>query len=104
MNKDININGLDDETIKDIRSKLNENHSVSHDDIMESLMRRMGMDEQKPSTDTTNSDESETPNQQSVNKHIVKDVGKQHIPYPMSEVKRKQHKLKRKKLKKLNRK
>lgn len=90
-NKDIHF---EDATIKDIRTKLNESyHSESY------------------------GDESETPNQQIanyVNKLIVKEVEKQYnirqyhekynIPYPMSEVKRKQHRLKRKKLKKLNRK
>lgn len=114
-NKDIHF---DDATIKDIRTKLNErNHSVSHDDIMENLMERIAVYEQKTSTDTTNSDEYETPEEQFahyVNKQIVKKVEKNYniqqyhkkynIPYPMSEIKRKQHKLKKKKLKKLNRK
>lgn len=110
-NKDIHF---DDATIKDIQSKLTVSHcSASYGDTVKDFMRRMGMDEQKPSTDTTNSDES----QQYVNdidKQIVKEVEKQYnirqyhekynIPYPMSEAKRKRNKLKKKKLKKLNRK
>lgn len=110
-NKDIHF---DDATIKIIQSKLNESyHSESYDDTMESLMRRMCMYEQKTSTETTNSDESQQ-YVNDINKQIVKEVEKQYnirqyhekynIPYPMSEVKRKRNKLKRKKLKKLNRK